>query len=105
MSKRDAVRTQLQERLTQLTQRAGKIAGDLRQTLNRDWEEQAAELEDDQVLEGLDAMTLAEVKQIREALRRIDTGSYGVCSTCGRPISAERLVAVPSAVNCVGCAS
>ena len=103
MSKHGIVGKQLQERLDQLLRRVGKIEGDLRSTRDRDWQERASELENDEVLEGLDEMSLAEVRQIREALRRIESGSYGTCSDCGRQISAERLTAVPFAVTCVGC--
>lgn len=103
MSKHGIVRMQLQERLDQLLRRVGKIEWDLRSTRDRDWQERASELENDEVLEGLDEMSLAEGRQIREALIRIESGSYGTCSDCGQPISAERLTAVPFAVTCVGC--
>jgi DnaK suppressor protein len=38
------------------------------------------------------------------ALERRETGGYGVCEVCGRPIPAERLAARPSARSCVACA-
>jgi len=103
MSTRDAVRTQLERRLAGLLRRVGKIEGDLKQPHDRDSEERATELENDEVLEGLDEMTLREIEQIRTALKRIESGSYGMCSTCGRPIGAKRLAAVPSASTCVAC--
>jgi DnaK suppressor protein len=81
----------------------GRIEGDLRQTHDPDWKERATELENDEVLEGLDEMTLGEIEQIRSALKRIENGSYGTCSACGEPIATERLVAVPSATTCVAC--
>jgi DnaK suppressor protein len=43
--------------------------------------------------------------QVDKALERIDEGSYGVCSTCGKPIGAERLKAVPAADQCITCKS
>lgn len=105
MSTQSALRTQLQERLDRLLRRVGKIEGDLRAPHDRDWQERASELENDEVLEGLDEMTRAEVRQLRAALRRIESGSYGTCNTCGQPISEDRLIAVPSAVTCVDCAA
>ena len=33
--------------------------------------------------------------EVRDALRRIDEGSYGVCEDCGRPIAPARLEAAP----------
>jgi DnaK suppressor protein len=38
------------------------------------------------------------------ALARRDTGDYGTCETCGRPIGAERLAARPAARTCIDCA-
>jgi DnaK suppressor protein len=104
MPNRDILQKQLQERLTELLQRVGKINEDLRSTHDRDSQERASERENDEVLEGLDEMSLAEVEQIREALKRIERGSYGVCANCGQPISAARLAAAPSTDTCVVCA-
>jgi DnaK suppressor protein len=104
MSNHGAVGLHLHERLDRLLRRVGEIEGDLRSTHDRDSQERAGELENDEVLEGLDEMSLAEVRQIREALKRIESGSYGICSHCRQPISAERLAAVPTAATCVGCA-
>jgi len=39
--------------------------------------------------------------EIDAALGRLDDGSYGLCSVCGRPIGAERLEAVPYATLCI----
>jgi len=38
------------------------------------------------------------------ALTRRETGGYGVCEKCGRPIGAERLAARPSVRTCIACA-
>ena len=103
MTNYDTVEAQLHERLAELLQRVGKIEGDLRSAHDADWPERANELQNDEVLEGLDAMTLEEVQQIRSALKRIDSGTYGVCTGCGRPMGAARLAAMPTAVACVTC--
>jgi len=105
MSTDQALRTQLQERLAQLLQRVGKIQADLRSTHDSDWIERATERENDEVLEGLDEMSLAELKEIRTALSRLDNGQYGVCERCGQTISRERLAALPIAVTCARCGS
>jgi RNA polymerase-binding transcription factor DksA len=99
----ESVRAQLEDRLADLLRRAVTIEGDLKQVHDRDSEERATELENDEVLEGLDEMTREEIRQIRTALRHIDGGNYGMCSTCGRPIGSARLAAVPSAITCVAC--
>lgn len=40
---------------------------------------------------------------IDEALRRLRKGEYGICHTCGKPISKARLEAVPHARFCIEC--
>ena len=44
-----------------------------------------------------------EAEQVRDAMRRRDEGRYGICATCGQPISAERLEARPEATLCIDC--
>jgi RNA polymerase-binding transcription factor DksA len=39
--------------------------------------------------------------EIESALGRIESGSYGTCEVCGRPIDEERLEAVPWATLCI----
>ncbi len=43
------------------------------------------------------------LQAIDEALARIDAGTYGICQNCGRPISEERLEALPYARLCIDC--
>jgi len=40
---------------------------------------------------------------VREALHRIDEGTYGYCEKCQQPIDPERLAALPYAVKCIYC--
>lgn len=42
--------------------------------------------------------------RLREALERIEAGSYGRCARCGSGISFDRLLAFPEATRCVRCA-
>ena len=43
-------------------------------------------------------------ESIKHALARIAEGTYGMCTTCGKPISEERLEANPAADTCISCA-
>ncbi|GAB6897944.1 TraR/DksA family transcriptional regulator [Kineosporia succinea] len=43
------------------------------------------------------------VRATREAIDRIDAGTYGVCEGCGQPIALPRLEAFPRAASCVAC--
>jgi len=41
--------------------------------------------------------------EIDAALKRIEEGTYGICTNCGKPIAVERLEALPWATLCIGC--
>ncbi len=41
--------------------------------------------------------------QIEEAIRRLDDGSFGICSNCGETIGDRRLEALPWARYCIDC--
>jgi DnaK suppressor protein len=43
------------------------------------------------------------LRQIRQALGRIEAGIYGVCLHCEEDISLKRMTAVPWAAFCIGC--
>jgi DnaK suppressor protein len=43
------------------------------------------------------------LREITDALQRMDLGQYGVCMHCEEPISPKRLDAVPWAKYCVTC--
>lgn len=94
----------LEARLQKLEARVATIEADLRKPENRDLEERALEAENDQVLEGLDEAERWELQEIREALARIETGTYGVCERCGGSIAEKRLEAIPDTRFCVRCA-
>ena len=45
-----------------------------------------------------------QLRQVVEALRRIEDGTYGACNACGRPIPYERLMIFPETLACTACA-
>jgi len=45
------------------------------------------------------------IYHIDRALERIENGTYGLCQECGKPISKDRLEAVPHARLCIECKS
>jgi RNA polymerase-binding protein DksA len=46
----------------------------------------------------------AELGRVDAALRRLDEGTYGTCTSCGKPIAPERLEAIPWSPTCIDCA-
>ena len=43
------------------------------------------------------------IAEIDTALQRIEDGTFGMCASCGQPIGAERLEAVPYTTQCIDC--
>lgn len=46
----------------------------------------------------------ADLIRTERAIERIDSGTYGQCTSCGKAIGVERLTAIPEAELCTGCA-
>ena len=44
-----------------------------------------------------------QIEAVDAALARMDAGVWGTCITCGQPIAAARLEALPSAAHCIDC--
>jgi DnaK suppressor protein len=44
------------------------------------------------------------VSSVRDALARIEQGTYGVCERCGGAIDPERMAVLPDTRLCIGCA-
>ena len=49
------------------------------------------------------ARDVAELREIGEALARLDAGRYGLCKDCDEPIDERRLAAEPFAIRCTAC--
>src|SRR5438105_1076409 len=43
------------------------------------------------------------LRSIREAVERIEKGTYGECLTCGEDINEKRLTAIPWVALCISC--
>jgi DnaK suppressor protein len=41
--------------------------------------------------------------EVVAALERLEAGTYGTCTRCGRPVAPERLEAIPWAAHCIDC--
>jgi DnaK suppressor protein len=108
-------REQLEARLVQRrseldTQLAGLLAGEsrpdhAREVLQQDSDDLRHRSEDREVDMARSDQDLRELGAVSEALRRIQTDSYGLCTDCEAPIPFERLKVEPWALRCVACES
>ncbi|RXK11944.1 molecular chaperone DnaK suppressor DksA [Halarcobacter mediterraneus] len=63
-----------------------------------------AEVSSDSFKEGIIAnQQISELKEIEEALKRIQKGTYGICEMCDESIAIGRLRAKPFAKFCTPC--
>jgi DnaK suppressor protein len=92
------------DRLVELDVRIHEVDHELGEPKSADLNEQAIDIEDDEVLESLGAAAQKEVALLKTALKRIKDGSYGICQKCEESISEARLEAVPYAPLCKRCA-
>jgi DnaK suppressor protein len=106
----ETVRRRLQRELSATVRRLRQLGGaeaieELPTGLGSVFEDaDRVQVEQSQEIGLLTKSRLAErVKRISEALRRIETGDYGMCTECGEPISPKRLRALPEVQTCVTC--
>ena len=43
------------------------------------------------------------IMKMQDAIKRIDDGVFGICESCGGPISEKRLTARPVTTDCIDC--
>lgn len=72
--------------------------------LDKDFEEQATQTQNDEVVDSLETETREELVQIERALERIDHGLGDECESCGESIDPRRLQVLPYTTVCVDCA-
>jgi len=94
----------LQNKKSELLKRIAAIENDFKKGRSQDFSEQTTETENDQVLDEIHHEAKAELKQINEALARLENNSYGICVKCEEAIPAARLEALPYVNTCINCA-
>lgn len=96
----DALRDELIDRLDRYRAHKEHRGG----PLDKDMEEQAVEVQNDDVIDSLEDEAEAELRQVMHALARIEAGKGETCEVCEEPISAARLKALPFTTLCRACA-
>ena len=102
-----ATRAQLEAQLATLEARYERLHDHQRnrsRELSRDSEEQAVELQNEEVIEALLPKTRAEIAALKKAIARLDSGETIACAACGKPIDARRLAILPHTPTCAKCA-
>lgn len=102
----ERTRTDLVQKIAGLTRDFDEIvraAADVATDDEHDPEGHTIAWERQQVVALLDDAKGA-LAELDDAAVRLETGTYGVCSTCGRPIAADRLDALPTTPFCITCA-
>lgn len=95
----------LQTQVDELLQDAGKTVSDMtEEKTNFPDPTDRASLESDRNFElRIRDRERKLIKKIRQALDRIESGSFGLCESCEEPISVERLRARPVTTLCIDC--
>ncbi|MGQ9645975.1 MAG: RNA polymerase-binding protein DksA [Thermodesulfobacteriota bacterium] len=96
----------LEGRLHDLVEEAGKTCTDMRKENEGDFPDPTdrASLESDRnFLLRIKDRERKLIQKVKEALDRIDNGTFGICESCGKPISEKRLMARPVTTLCIEC--
>src|SRR4051812_13958140 len=103
----DLVREELMRSLTKL-ERSLKISG--QSAKPRDLEQDTVgrlsridAIQNAGLTANLEERERSQLRQVLEALRRIEEGTYGACNGCGGPIPFERLLVFPETRSCTAC--
>lgn len=99
------IKAKLEAMQTDLSNKLERIKNDVSSEHSSDWDEQAQERENDEVLDQLGNETQMELRAVNEALIRLKNNVYGKCTSCGVEIPIERLQVKPEASRCVKCAA
>ncbi len=102
------IKKTLENKKSELMKRVQSLENDMHRRkgpVSQDYADQAQEIENDEVVGGLDGVERAELNQVIFALARIEDNTYGLCVECGERISEKRLEARPTATQCMNCAN
>lgn len=72
--------------------------------IGTDLDENASEVEEYVDDLAVEQSLEAQLKELNEALKEIEDGTYGICKNCGETMSLERLRVYPAARTCIKCA-
>jgi RNA polymerase-binding transcription factor DksA len=105
---KEKVAARLRERAQEIEDRRKHVAADddeQRDAELADYDQHPADQGSETYEQELDQTTLAildaQAKDVAEAQKRLDEGTYGTCIVDGEEIPAARLEAIPEAIRCI----
>tara|TARA_R110001599_G_scaffold94429_1_gene245489 strand:- start:185 stop:544 length:360 start_codon:yes stop_codon:yes gene_type:complete len=97
----DNLRLELKARIHHYEEHQHRSSG----ALNKDLDDQALEVQNDEVVARLEEEARLELVQAEHALARIAAQVGDFCEECGKPIAPDRLKALPYTTRCKNCAT
>ncbi len=102
-------RVELTRELKRLEDQAAGRSGEQEVVAAEDFDEPGGDAAVDATERQQARAMASEVRQIldlvKEGLRRMEEGSYGICDVCSKPIPAIRLQLIPWTTRCAKCAA
>lgn len=99
-SELETLRADLKARLSRYEAHQHRREG----ALDKDFEEQAVQTQNDEVVNSLESEARSELSQVEHALERMANGQGEECERCGEAIDPRRLQVLPYTTVCVDCA-
>ena len=101
-------RAVLLRRREELAERVRRTESDLHREHEpwaADFADQAIQRQNEDVLREIDATAQAQLREVNQALERLQSGQYLMCSRCGAAIGEARLRVIPETTMCARCAA
>jgi len=103
----EAIKTELLKKKNELGTNVNSELDDMREAAEghhlADMDDLGGDAHDEETQYKIMEIESAELDQIDAALERIKAGNFGYCEVCEKPISPERLRALPFANLCIAC--
>ena len=102
---REVLRGLLMDQKAEFERRADALSHHRdRRPVSKQFDEQAVDTNDDEVVQNLRAEATDGLIQVGQALARLETDHFDRCQECGETISDERLKVIPFTTACRNCA-
>lgn len=101
----ESIKSDLQTRRAKLNFSLNLLLEDKHRPLTQNLDDQSIAEENDDVIDALEIKERIEINKIDNALKRLRSGTFGICLECGTKIHEKRLRALPYSTTCIDCAT